>query len=157
MTSVLNFVRLVTSMVRLSVWPKRGVTGLLGVIGSLLLLATSGCVDGPDNRCRCAICLDAVTLTVQDVETDAAIEDFLVEVVHNDVVIGEPADCRADEREGANVCAFGREPGLYKIVIQAPDYETREATVRIGEEAPSEICCAACIRSREVTVSLQHL
>lgn len=129
---------------------------LLGFVGAVLLLTTSACVDGPDNRCRCVICRDAVTLTVEDEETGAAIEDFLVEVVHNDLVIGEPNDCRADVRD-ENVCAFGQEPGLYKIVIQAPDYETREATVRIGEEDASEICCAACLRSREVTVRLKHL
>ncbi len=122
-----------------------------------LVALLSACPGNGGNVCACSICRDAVSLTVQDSETGAPVIDFLVEVVHNDTTLGEPNSCTADVRDGTNACAFGDDPGLYKIVIQAPDYETREATVRIAEEEASEICCAACLRSRETTIDLTRV
>ena len=132
-----------------------GTRGVFAALSLAIGVLLSGCVDGDGNACTCQICREAISLTVIDVDTEAPIDDFLVEVVLNDVVIGEPAACRFDNRTD-NTCAFGYQSGLYKLVIKAPDYETREATVRFTEEAPSEICCKACLRARELTVSLTH-
>ncbi|MCP4503728.1 MAG: hypothetical protein GY822_27695 [Deltaproteobacteria bacterium] len=115
----------------------------------------SACV-GDVLVCECVVCIEdgAVLLSVED-STGNEVEDFVVELVLNEVSVGQPANCTPEERDGSNSCTFGSELGFYHIIVTAPGYERRELAVRVFDEGQREVCCRACLSAREVTVSLQ--
>jgi hypothetical protein len=124
---------------------------LLAFAALSAVLWTAAC-PGMD-VCSCNLCDDAIELTVVEEGTQEPIEDFFIEVIRDGQSEGEPPTCQSAFRED-NTCSFGDGPGVYVVVIQAPGYETLEATARVAAEAESEICCRACLSGKLLRVEL---
>ena len=117
---------------------------------------TTGCPGDAPDACQCLVCSEdaAVAIDVSD-EEGVEVEDFVVEVLYNGQNLGQPEGCTPESREGDNSCTFGSELGIYQVVILAPGYERYEGTVRISDEGEREVCCRACLSSRELDVILK--
>lgn len=117
-------------------------------------LAVSACPA--QDICPCNLCGEAVELTVVEEDTQLPIDDFFVEVVRDGDPEGQPQSCDENFRE-ENSCGFGNGPGVYVVIVQAPGYETLEASARIAAEEESEICCRACLSPKPLRVELTPL
>ena len=130
-------------------------TLLLLVSSALAAVLWMAACPGMD-VCSCNLCDAAIELTVVEEGTQSPIDDFFVEVILDGQSQGEPPTCQSAFRED-NFCSFGDGPGVYVVVIQAPGYETIEASARVAAEAESEICCRACLSGKPLRVELTPL
>jgi|GEM_PF-2264024 len=123
---------------------------------STVALLSSGCPGDSGEVCQCLVCAEdtAIAIDVAD-EEGVEVEDFVVEVLFNGENLGQPEGCSAEARDGDNACTFGSELGVYQVVVLAPGYERYEAAVRISDEGEREVCCRACLTSRELGVVLK--
>lgn len=126
-------------------WPRVSMAFLL-VWGVL-----AGCGPVEETGCPCIICQQsAVRLTIVT-PSGEPIEDFWVEHIVNGEGRGEPEGCRRGETEG-NECAFGRDVGLYDLVISAPGFQPTEARIRVAPTGTPELCCSACLSGERLRV-----
>lgn len=120
----------------------------------LVVLGAIGC-DGEGSECDCVFREDdfAVNLAVFEGLAEIPLNDFTVEAIINDVSVGQPDACRADARED-NTCAFGKEAGIYHVVVRAQGYESVEASLRIASPGRGALCCERRLRPKELNLSL---
>lgn len=127
---------------------------LLPVI--FLLAGFFGTACGPvtDVGCPCIICdQSAVTLTVVAASGEP-VQQFWVEHIVNGEGRGEPESCREGARE-INVCAFGRDVGIYDVIVRAPGYEQAEGRVRVAPTGSPERCCSSCLSGNRLRMVLR--
>ena len=134
-------------------WHRR-LFGALVALSSLGLGA--GCDDGT-TACDCFICdgSAAVTISVFERQQGIPIDDFVVEAIYNDVPMGEPEGCRAENRTD-NSCGIGTAAGVYQLTVQSPGYLPVQTAVRISEPGASELCCRACLSSKRVDILMDE-
>ena len=121
----------------------------------LLLAVCFGAACGPvtDVGCPCIICdQSAVTLTVVAASGEP-VERFWVEHIVNGVGRGEPQSCLESERD-SNVCAFGRDVGIYDLIVRAPGFQSAEARVRVVPTGTPELCCSSCLSGSRLRMVL---
>lgn len=141
--------------------PLKGLPGRAGFASALrhrfaLLLAlccSAACGPVTEVGCPCIICeQSAITLTVVAASGEP-VERFWVEHIVNGVGRGEPESCREGERD-FNVCTFGRDVGIYDLIVRAPGFQSAEARVRVAPTGTPELCCSSCLSGSRLRMVL---
>lgn len=116
-----------------------------------LLLAGSTC--GTNEPCECFPCGAAVGLTVLDEAGNALNDPWVMAATLNGDPVDDGGSCDPDFRLG-NSCAFGTETGVYRVVVEAPGYQTREVAARSAVASGQDCCMGACANQAQVVVRL---
>lgn len=122
-------------------------------MAAALLLAATGC---PLTECDCRVCLagQAITLTVTD-QDGAAPPDWLVDATVDGAPVLDITACQPENRV-ANTCTLGSDIGVYHIVVRAPGFADKEASVRVAVPAGQDCCGAStqCVPNALLSIAL---
>lgn len=116
-----------------------------------LLLAGANC--GNAEPCECFPCGAAVALTVLDEAGNALNDPWVMAATLDGSPVDDGGACDPDFRLG-NSCAFGTETGVYRVVVEAPGYRTREVAARSAVASGQDCCMGACANQAQVVVRL---
>jgi hypothetical protein len=115
------------------------VLGALVVLFLTPLAMSSNCGVGGGQCEDCVACVNAITLTVTDEDGNEP-QGWVMEATQDGEVVDDFGACDEDVRVGGT-CSFGVEAGLYRIVVRAPGFETREIAARFA----SSNCCQCLV------------
>ena len=133
------------------------VTCLLVSLAVVALAASllSGSSCGTNDDCECFPCGAAIGLTVQDQDGTALDDDWVMAATLDGAAVDDQGACDPDLRTG-NSCAFGDATGMYRIVIEAPGFRTREVAARSAVESGRDCCMGigGCANETQVVVRM---
>jgi hypothetical protein len=136
--------------------PGMSVRSILSLVVVAVALAACAPGSSPTGTCPCSPCVFAVQLSVFEEGSGIPLPDFDVVVSLNGSEPQRPAECDEDARTD-NTCAFGFDPGVYKMVVTDPGHAPREIVVRLADEGAAECCQGACKRAKTADVFLDPL
>ncbi|MCC7070677.1 MAG: hypothetical protein IT383_05105 [Deltaproteobacteria bacterium] len=114
---------------------------LLVLLGALPPL---GATCGSPEECPCFPCLiTAVALTVVDQDGNPLEQPWVMAATLDGEVVDDGGACDPDLRIG-DTCAFGDSTGVYRIVVEAPGYQTREVAARCAAASGVDCCAGGC-------------
>lgn len=123
---------------------------LLALVAALGQLGAT-CSTPP--ACECFPCLTAIALTVVDQDGNPLEAPWVMAATLDGEEVDDGGNCDPDLRMG-NSCVFGVATGVYRIVVQAPGYQTREVAARCAAATGEDCCLGACAAETQVVARL---
>lgn len=115
------------------------------------LLSGSSCSTNDD--CECFPCGGAIGLTVEDQDGTALDVAWVMAATQDGAPVDDQGACDPDLRTG-NSCAFGTTTGVYRIVVEAPGFQSREVAARSAVASGQDCCTGACAGETLVVVRM---
>lgn len=119
--------------------------------GALALATGSSCSTSDD--CECFPCGAAIGLTVLDEDGNALNDDWVMAATLDGAPVDDASACDPGLRLG-NSCAFGVATGVYRVVVEAPGFATREVAARSAVGSGQDCCMGACADQTQVVVRM---